>query len=711
MRQKGVGKFQKGTGLTTKLVGLLLLVGLIPFAINAVASYFQASSALEQAANNQLEGIRELKKGQIVGYLEEREGDMEVLANLVQSLRREGISKLKAIETTKKVNLEGYLQDRLADISIVASNLTTVRAVQEFGEAFSEEGGRVSGSLWNGYKEQYGGWFSEFRDVHGYYDVFLLSSAGDVLYTAAEESDLGQSVTRGSLQNSGLGRVFAKAVKKSGAVFEDYAPYAPSNNQYSGFVAAPILQNGRLIGVVAMQLSTTEINEVVQQREGLTSSFESYMVGNADEPTLHSDRVVKEGRIGDPKSGPDTDAVLAGKEGVLHKMGSTGMFELSSYVPIKAPGLNWGLITNGTLSEVVVPKGEGDAEDLLQRYQKAYGYFDIFLVDPSGYVFYSVEQEADYHTNMISGKYSDSNLGRLIQKVASTKKPAMADYEPYAPSNMAPASFFAAPVIDKGELVMVIAVQISDTDIQGIMGEATGLGKTGETYLVGDDKLLRSDSRLVSDAKLLKTEVQTDATVASLGERKTGVEQIKDYRGADVLSAYAPLGLKEALGTDFEWAIVAEIDTDEALAASNRMFWFAIVGALVIGLIVFGVALFVGGLFARPIVAIAEIVRQVAADRDLTLNVPVTSKDEVGEMANEFNTMLVELNTAFTEVQTVSQAVASNAEDVAGRASANRDRAEVEAKQSEKTQELLETMGETAGKVATGAKAQQDSAQ
>jgi methyl-accepting chemotaxis protein len=115
--------------------------------------------------------------------------------------------------------------------------------------------------------------------------------------------------------------------------------------------------------------------------------------------------------------------------------------------------------------------------------------------------------------------------------------------------------------------------------------------------------------------------------------------------------------------------------------------------------------------FAKPIVAIAEVVREVAANRDLTLQVESTTSDEIGQMADEFNAMLVELNSAFIEVQTVSQAVAANAEDVSGRASANRDRAQVEAQQAEKTRELLQEMGATAGQVADGAKAQQASAQ
>ncbi len=710
MKQRGTGTFKKGRGLMQKLVFLLLAVGLLPFTINAFVSYWQAARALETTADRQLEGVRELKKNQLLGYLQERAGDVQILAELVQSLRHEAESKLKAIESTKIQALQRYIHLRKSDALTVAASPSSITAVQEFAEAFREEGNRVGGSLWNGYKEKYGPWYKTFGSGHGYYDVFLISVEGDVLYSNAEESDLGQNVVRGSLKNSGLGRLFVKA--KDGLAIEDYSAYAPSNNQQTIFVGAPIHEYGRLVGVAALQISTKIVDSIIQAREGMESTFESYMVGNKNAPELRSNRVVKEGRIGDPKHGPDTDAVLAGKNGTLHKVGDTGDYELSSYAPVVVEGLNWGLITNGALREVVVPIGEGETEDLMQKYQKAYGYYDIFLFGPAGYAFYTAAQEADYHTNFLSGKYSSSNLGVLMKQVANSKKIVMSDYAFYEPSGGAPAAFFAAPIMEKGEMVLMIAVQISDKDIQKLMSERTGLGETGETYLVGDDYLMRSDSRFSTsgESSLLKQEVKTESVNQGLQDA-SGVAKIKDYRDTDVLSAYTHMELNETLDTDFEWVLIAEMDEGEALAASTRMLWVALAGFVIIGFIVAGVAVVVGGLFSRPIIAIAQVVRQVAAERDLTLQVETTSTDEIGEMADEFNRMLDELNEAFSEVQTVSQAVASNAENVADRASANRDRAEVEAQQSEKTKELLQTMGQTAGQVGESAKAQQEGAQ
>ncbi|MCI5144673.1 MAG: methyl-accepting chemotaxis protein, partial [Candidatus Electrothrix sp. AR3] len=708
MRKQGTSS-SGGIGIRGKLVLLLLLVGLIPFLINAVADQIQAGNALTERAGFQLESIREVKKNQVVGYLQERQGDMVVLADLLQSLRHEAIAKLKAIEGTKIQGLKRFMGLRQADVHAVASSPTTITAIQEFFEAFREDGNKVNGSLWNGYKEQYGPWFKTYMADHGYYDILLIAEDGTIVYSGAEESDLGQNVISGTLRNSGVGRLFAKSMKTLHTAIEDYAPYAPSNNQQSLFVGAPVKQDDRTLGMVVMQVSTEAVNSIVQERAGMHDSFESYMVGDKGTPTLHSDRVVKDGKIGDLKTGPDTDAVLAGKSGVIYKIGTTGLFELSSYAPVDISGVEWGLITNGALSEAVVPQGEGEVDDLLHKYQKAYGYYDIFLVDPQGYVFYSVEEEADYQTNMMNGKYSDSNLGRLIQKVASTKKAAMADYERYEPSQNNAAAFFAAPILEKGNLVMIVAAQVADTDIQSMMFETSGLGETGETFLVGEDLYLRSDTRL--GAKLFEEKIETDLMKNTFKDGNARIAFGMDYRPKPVMGASTPLFLKKELGAEFDWVLMAKMDTDEALAAVDAIRNRAIGIGLVIALVVFGVAWFVGGGFARPIVYIARVVRQVATERDLTLQAEVTSKDEIGEMGNEFNNMLQELNRSFTEVQEVSLAVAENAQNVAGRASANRERAEVEVKQSEKTRELLETMGATAQQVAQGSKAQQESAQ
>ena len=99
-------------GLKAKLVWILLFVGIVPFAVNAYIAQDRAGKALEEGAFAQLEGIREIKKNQIVSYLREREGDMDVLVDMVSSLRSEGFAKLLAVQGIKQHELEKYFEER-----------------------------------------------------------------------------------------------------------------------------------------------------------------------------------------------------------------------------------------------------------------------------------------------------------------------------------------------------------------------------------------------------------------------------------------------------------------------------------------------------------------------------------------------------------------------------------------------------------------------
>ncbi len=163
-----------------------------------------------------------------------------------------------------------------------------------------------------------------------------------------------------------------------------------------------------------------------------------------------------------------------------------------------------GILTEmvGMLREVASQKSDISTDNkiydaygkYLVNFVRIYGYYDLFLIDPQGEVFYTVKHEEDYQTNMLTGKYADSGLGRLIKKTLASGRIGFEDFAPYAPSNHEPASFIAQPVIRNGKTELIVALQLSLQEISALMQERSGMGKTGETYLVGADKRMRSDS-------------------------------------------------------------------------------------------------------------------------------------------------------------------------------------------------------------------------
>ncbi len=301
-----------------------------------------------------------------------------------------------------------------------------------------------------------------------------------------------------------------------------------------------------------------------------------------------------------------------------------------------------------------------------------FGYYDMFLIDPQGTVVYTVFKETDFTTNYQTGAYKDSNLAQLnaIVQAAKTRDYArLTDFAAYAPSYGAPAAFIAAPIFNKSEFIGVLAFQLPVDEINTIMTgnrnwASDGLGKSGETYLVGHDYLMRSVSRfLVEDPKgytqtlrslgihppvinridqygtsILQQPVRTEAVVQAIAG-KQGTQIMNDYRNIPVLSSYAPLKLEH-----LNWVILSEIDLAEAYSPIYAFEKQILISATLLLLMVTLLAMALAHLFVKPINELIRSARRVAAGELETISI-IESGDEFGELTQSFNAMVTSLRT------------------------------------------------------------------
>jgi methyl-accepting chemotaxis protein len=259
------------------------------------------------------------------------------------------------------------------------------------------------------------------------------------------------------------------------------------------------------------------------------------------------------------------------------------------------------------------------------------GYYDIFLIAPDGTVVYTVFKETDFATNVLTGEWKDTDLGRIFREIKSNPAAAVrsfADFKPYLPSNGAPASFIAAPVLGvDGAFEGVVAFQMPIGRINQIMQNTAGMGDTGETFIVGDDYLMRSDSRFSKESMILKSKVATPSVKKAL-ENKNGVEIIKDYRGIDVLSAY---GAVDFMGT--RWAVIAKVDKAEIMKPINAMRVYAMTGAAAGLLVISVIAFFAAKSVATPVSRMTRTMGYLA-EGQMDVEIPGMERgDEIGEMA------------------------------------------------------------------------------
>jgi len=282
----------------------------------------------------------------------------------------------------------------------------------------------------------------------------------------------------------------------------------------------------------------------------------------------------------------------------------------------------------------------------LHRYQNAFGIYDIFLMDAAeGRVLYSVFKEVDLGARLKEAPYEDSGLADVYRRAMSLGEPeqfVVRDFERYGPSHFAPAAFLAAPIWRAGVKIGVLAIQVSSQEVNRLMTtdgnwEEGGLGRTGQAYIVGPDQLLRSDMRQRSskETSILKVRVAPEA--GRYSRATAGTETGVDLRGVAVLRSHAPLSVP-----GLEWAVVAEIEVEEAFAAVRalqfRILW---VGGWIAALyLVLGT--FVARSITRPLLELAEGAKRLGL-REFGARLPVRSQDEIGQVAESFNEMAAAL--------------------------------------------------------------------
>jgi len=333
------------------------------------------------------------------------------------------------------------------------------------------------------------------------------------------------------------------------------------------------------------------------------------------------------------------------------------------------------VLGNSLLIETALPKYEeafmaGGAESAayqnvqakwdadLKHYQTTYGYYDLFLIAADGGVIYTATHEDDFGVNL-KQKYQDTGLASVWQEALSGKYP-LTDIEAYAPAGDIPAQFVAGQVKnEQGQVLGVVALQISLDQVNGMMQERTGLGETGETYIVGSDYLMRSDSRFSAESTILKQKVETDSVKAGL-EDKDGTMVMKDYRGTMVLSSYLPAEIE-----GLDWVVIAEIEEAEAFASTIAIRNVLAIMVLIINVIATVLGVVVSRGISNPIGAMVTRMQDIAeGEGDLTARIQQDTKDELGELATWLNRFLDDTETIMAQVQGASGEVGTASQQI-----------------------------------------------
>lgn len=241
--------------------------------------------------------------------------------------------------------------------------------------------------------------------------------------------------------------------------------------------------------------------------------------------------------------------------------------------------------------------------------------------------------------NITSDSATNFQLLKLREKTITSNEPSIVDFSKPTVNDNEPLCFIGKRIVSQNDKsIGVLALQIPIRDINNIMLEDSpenGLGKSGEVYLVGDDFLMRSDSRFIPNS-VLNIEVKTISAINAFKD-KIGSSLIDDYRTVSCLSSYDRISV-----SGLNWAIIAEIDYDEAMIPIVSLRNDIVFLSLVICVLLLSIAQFISRTITNPIIKLKNAALMIG-EGNLNININPKSNDEIGLLTEAFNTMTMQL--------------------------------------------------------------------
>ena len=246
----------------------------------------------------------------------------------------------------------------------------------------------------------------------------------------------------------------------------------------------------------------------------------------------------------------------------------------------------------------------------------------------------------DVQMQKITTTSSDSLLMEVIksfsQKQKTVEKFQMIEAASFIPiQNTIP--IYIIPVSDGSAVSGYVFIEDDFNTIQRILKETTGMGNTGESYLVGNDLKMRSRSRFYPEQSPLSIEVNTEAARNSfIGSEESGI--ILDYRGVKVLAVYRKINSPYV-----QWALISEIDFEEVMKPMAEARNYIILATVLIMIVIISITLFISNAISKPILHLKKIIIQLSKGVIPSIDAKLDDDSELGQIAKAIDELVIGL--------------------------------------------------------------------
>lgn len=358
--------------LSQRIPLLMVVSVLLSASAVGIANYYQSNNLLSEAYKHEARRITIEKSALMNAFLKAIEEDMHFLASD------------KVLADAAKDMERGWREMEFGQTEVLQGIYIDGNKYPA-GEKYKlDDAG--DGSAYSEAHRQYHPYIKGFLKEKGYYDIFIISPEGDIVYTVFKEKDFATNLNSGLYKDTGLAKVFLKAnqLQSSGQIaFADFAPYAPSGGQPASFIASPLFSaSGKRLGVLAFQMPTNKLNQFMSEAEAGRVDKEEDALYNiyltAADGYLRSDskwtesadilttRVMNKGVL----------EAIKGKAGTIEGKGLNGQDAYITYEPLNFLGAPFAVVME-TSKQVV----SGPAKELLNN---------SILLTAIGTIFFSI---------------------------------------------------------------------------------------------------------------------------------------------------------------------------------------------------------------------------------------------------------------------------------------------------------------------------------
>ncbi|UMM03614.1 response regulator [Vibrio campbellii] len=292
---------------------------------------------------------------------------------------------------------------------------------------------------------------------------------------------------------------------------------------------------------------------------------------------------------------------------------------------------------------------------LHKRYHWAYlellkrsDFNDILLVDIDGNVTYSSNKDDNFGTNLLSGRYKDTALGKTFKRLSedvSARRKVNEDYTPVVVSdfdieNGKQVAWLGAPIVQQGYLHSYAMFRLPNNGITKLIAEINR-DSSIDTLLVGSDHKPRTINTKQED-------IQNSLEIvdkALAGETEVGT--YSNRLGEEMIAAFAPI---ETRG--LTWALVVQLPEKEAFARVHQLEKLFVIAMLIAIILVVIASHYLSNFITSPLLKLTWAAEKVSAgDLDET-TFNTERKDEIGRLAISFERMQRSIR---EKIQTIKQ--------------------------------------------------------